>query len=287
MTLDQLKTLVMVAETGSFHAASEKLYKSRPAVSIAIKNLEDELDFEIFTRETYRPELTSRGKAFYEKAKNLLAQSDDLKKFGIQMARGHEAEITLAVNAICPLLSIMTIIHLFQGSHPYTKLNLKIEYGTRAMEHLYSGEADLAVTEMIEPDPLLEAIQWNTINFLPVAAPSYDLARVKRELNYSDLASAVQIIILENTKYSAKLFNERFKGEYWTVSDFYVKKQMLLSALGWGVIPVHMIQPELDSGALVPLKIKAIKKMNVETYLLRKADGNTGPVSQEIWESLQ
>ncbi|MBF0287012.1 MAG: LysR family transcriptional regulator [SAR324 cluster bacterium] len=288
MTLEQLKTLAAVAETGSFQAASEKLYKSRPALSIAIKNLEEEMGFEIFSRDTYRPELTAKGKAFHEKAQRVLDQADHLSILGEHLALGHEAKITIAVNAICPLLSVMTIIHLFQDSHPHTKLNLKIEYGSGALEELYAGKADLAVTELPNPDPNLEAINWSTIRFLPVAAPSFPLAEYKHELNYEELSEFVRIIVGENTEHPQKFFAQnKTTGEYWTVSDYYVKKQMLLSSLGWGIMPMHLIQKDLHAGSLVPLRIKTLKQINVETYLLRKTNMEVGPVAQEIWKSLQ
>ncbi|WP_421784150.1 LysR family transcriptional regulator [Kiloniella litopenaei] len=55
MTLEQLRALVSVVDHGGFRAASEALHKSQSAISIAIKNLEEELRVEIFERDGYRP----------------------------------------------------------------------------------------------------------------------------------------------------------------------------------------------------------------------------------------
>ena len=54
MTLEQLKMLKHVAELGSLKNASEKLFKTQPAISQGIKQLEAQLGLQLFNREGYR-----------------------------------------------------------------------------------------------------------------------------------------------------------------------------------------------------------------------------------------
>ena len=84
MTLDQLHVLLTVVETGSFHAASEVLHRSRPAVSIAIKNLEQEIGVALFSREGYRPQLMAEGQVFCEKAQKVLTHAEDDRRRGLR-----------------------------------------------------------------------------------------------------------------------------------------------------------------------------------------------------------
>ncbi|MEM8951333.1 MAG: LysR family transcriptional regulator, partial [Pseudomonadota bacterium] len=61
MTLDQLLALDAIVATGTFRGAAERLNKAQSAVSHQIRKLEDRLRFDLFSRDEYRPRLTTEG----------------------------------------------------------------------------------------------------------------------------------------------------------------------------------------------------------------------------------
>lgn len=75
-TLKQFNYLITIVETGGFIAASEKLFIAQSALSRQIKNLEEELGFEIFDRSEKKIKLTPAGEALY---KSLKTNIDHLK----------------------------------------------------------------------------------------------------------------------------------------------------------------------------------------------------------------
>ena len=77
--LEHLRVLHHIVEAGSFRKASDVMYRSQPALTAAMKKLEQGLGFELFDRSKYRATLTAKGKAFYKKAQVLLQQYDVLK----------------------------------------------------------------------------------------------------------------------------------------------------------------------------------------------------------------
>ena len=66
MTFDQLEMLEAVVTHGNYRAASEHLHKSQPALSVGIRNLEEEFGITIFDRTEYRSQLTEQGRVFYQ-----------------------------------------------------------------------------------------------------------------------------------------------------------------------------------------------------------------------------
>ncbi len=72
----------------------------------------------------------------------------------------------------------------------------------------------------------------------------------------------------------------------WTVSDFAAKKEILLSQMGWGGIPEHLVLDELASGELVPLNIENYPPRHSLLYLIRKREGDVGIVARTIWQQL-
>ena len=82
MTLEQLKMLKLVAEQGSLKSASEALYKTQPAISQGIKQLESQLGLQLFDRDGYRLVLTIEGEQIYSPAVQLLDKASESAKGG-------------------------------------------------------------------------------------------------------------------------------------------------------------------------------------------------------------
>ena len=76
-------------------------------------------------------------------------------------------------------------------------------------------------------------------------------------------------------------------GRIWLVNDFLTKKQMLLEGLGWGRLPLHMIEDELENGSLRVLKMQNIQSVKVEMQAVRKLGRPIGPIATKIWDDLK
>ncbi|MCD8199604.1 MAG: LysR family transcriptional regulator [Coriobacteriaceae bacterium] len=80
MQLEQLEYVLEVARCGSINAAAKSLYLSQPSLSLSIRNLEQELGIEIFSRTTHGVSLTADGTEFIEYARRVLEQKDLLEE---------------------------------------------------------------------------------------------------------------------------------------------------------------------------------------------------------------
>ena len=76
MNIQQLRYVVAIANSGTFREAASKLFVSQPSLSVAIKELEQELKYQIFTRTTTGAVLTSQGMTFYERALEVVRSFD-------------------------------------------------------------------------------------------------------------------------------------------------------------------------------------------------------------------
>jgi DNA-binding transcriptional LysR family regulator len=84
MTLQQLRYLIAVAEHGSINAAARNLYTAQSNVSCAMRDLEEEFGFEIFTRSNRGVELTAEGTELLGYARQVIEQADMLEERFIQ-----------------------------------------------------------------------------------------------------------------------------------------------------------------------------------------------------------
>ena len=76
MEFSQLEFFVTVVEEGSFSKAAERVYRTQPAVSIAIRRLEEEIDAPLFERSQKTTALTAAGEIVYDYAKRILSLRD-------------------------------------------------------------------------------------------------------------------------------------------------------------------------------------------------------------------
>jgi LysR family transcriptional regulator, hydrogen peroxide-inducible genes activator len=84
MTLTELDYIVAVAQEGHFGRAAEKTFVTQPALSLAIKKLEEELGVTIFERRRNRIELTARGKQIIQQAQRVLEEAKQIKLIAAQ-----------------------------------------------------------------------------------------------------------------------------------------------------------------------------------------------------------
>lgn len=286
MTLDQLRMLVAVAETGSVLAAAERLGRTQPTLSVGIRKLEEDLGLQLLARDGYRARLTPGGEAICQQARLLLGQVTEIRELADYLAGGREPELTLAIEASCPMPLTIGVLQQAERQFPATRFHLLMENIWGALDRLHQGEADLAVTPWFRDEEGLESVPLATIELLSVAAPGYFPAAPERPLQIADLARAVQIVVRDSSRRPPDFqFGLVEGGRRWMVNDHETKKRLMLAGMGWGRLQRHLIDTELAKGQLLPLKIERYQAASsVELRIARRLDQPAGPVAQALWE---
>ncbi|SCA56037.1 Transcriptional regulator [Candidatus Terasakiella magnetica] len=284
MTLDQLTVLCAIVENGGFRAASEKLHRSQSAISIAIKKLEDELQISLFLRNQYRPVLTDEGRSLYEKAKTVLGHAEDFTNLAEHYAQGEEPELRLAMSAIMPVENLMPIISDVTQAASATRLSLLVENLHGTMERLEDGDADIAITEFLPNEMDYEYVVLGTVEFVAVVSAASTYAAEAASLRERDLEDSVQIVVRDTSRHREKKTVGVVKATtQWMVNDFNMKKRIITSGIGWGRMPLHMVESELKSGELLLLKSSDFDPIEATIKMVRKKRKLVGPVAEKLW----
>lgn len=284
MTNDDLKVLNAAVKAGSFKGASKQLFITQSAVSKAIKRLESEIGFPLFSRESYRPILTEPGKAFYNKSKEVLAKLNELSLLSEYLEKGVEAELRIVFSPNCPS-SILEILKKCEEESPHTELHLNTEYLDGVIERLLDGEADLAILPWRKEFLGVESQVIGTIQMSTVAAPNFPPLQQPLPLEIETLRKYPQVI-LKGTSRNAPSVDMGIleNSRHWTVSDAFTKKHIILSGLGWGRLPNPLIETELNEGRLIPLTIKNYQSHHEdELRIARRINQPVGPVAEKLW----
>jgi len=288
MTLEQLRSFCTVVEKGGFHAASEALFRSQSAVSIAIKNLEQELTLSLFDRRAYRPTLTAEGQVIYGKAKSILSRAEELASIADHFAQGEETEISIALSAIAPVEQVVDVIKQISESAPATRMRLQIENMGGTLERLLEKNVDFAIAERYLPVDHTEEERLTSTEMISVISPTFPLAAHYSAIHAADLDRYVQVVVRDTSRNSPKQSAGLLEGaSQWLVNDFDMKKRMILSGGGWGRMPRHRVAEELADGRLLALSGQGLEPLKIDMYLFRRAGEAMGTVGERLWRKLQ
>jgi DNA-binding transcriptional LysR family regulator len=257
------------------------MHKSQPSLSMAIKKLEEEFQIQLFNREDYRPKLTEAGKVFYQKAQRALAQMYELETLGHELAKSDEAEINISLDAIVPINLLKKEFQKFFDPLIATSLNLSIDILEGTLEKVVEGECDFGLGSLFIEDSSIESILFNEIDMVPVIAK-------ENEKKMKDLLEMPQIVISSSSKNrSDKTVGTLEGGKKWFTSDIHMKYELIKNGLGWGRLPLHIIENDLKNGSLEEIQsVRGIHRLKVPLYLIKNKKHTMGPNTKRLWNYL-
>lgn len=284
ISFEQVLVFHKIVQSGSFKAAAAELHKTQPAISLAIKKLEEEMEVELFDRSGYRPELTAHGKAFYEKSFKVLQGMGELESLSHSFQKLEEPEISVAVDGISPLPILLHLLKSFGEKYPNTKLNMGFEILSEAERRVLSREAQIGITHFISDNTALEIIPITTVKMIPVM--SRELFKERKVKSQNDLNEIDQIVVGDKNGSRGASFGLLDEGKKWRISDSNFKRDIILAGLGWGHLPDHTISRELAEKKLIILDFEDIHPRELDINLIRLKKTQLGVVAKALWDEL-
>jgi len=253
-TFDQLQIFLAVVENGSFAGAGRKLNRATSVISYGISNLEAQLGIELFDREaTRRPRLTEAGQAVLAEARTVAHGIDGLRAKVKGMLDGLESEVRLAVDVMLPAARLGDVLRAFSKQYPTVALRLSVEALGAVMGLVLDRRAVLGVSGPLaaEKDEI-ERVAAGSIEMIPVAAPDHPLARAGI-LAPGAGRDHIQLVLSDRSALSEGRDFAVLSRRTWRLADLSAKHALLREGIGWGNMPLAMVEADLDSGALVRL----------------------------------
>jgi DNA-binding transcriptional LysR family regulator len=252
MQLKQLKTLIAIADTGSFHAAAEVVCITQSAVSMQMKNLEEQLQIELFERSVRPPRLSNSAQLILEQARKIVELSDNLLE--TSPVAGQFSGF-IRIGSI-PGVSFMLPDTLCLLRDKYRDLQLRVfsNYTDELITQVLTGKLDAAVvTQPSELDAHLTSRQI-LVEPMVVLAPK-DMTGTSDEVLLK-----TQPLISFNSKAEVSrrieeaLLQRRIKVDPIMEMDTLETFQMMIQrGLGIGILPVSSVRKHLrDELYIVP-----------------------------------
>ncbi|HTD74970.1 MAG TPA: LysR family transcriptional regulator [Steroidobacteraceae bacterium] len=290
VSLDQLRTFIAAADEGSFSAAGRRLRRAQSVVSQTLANLEGQLGVKLFDRSGHLPVLTDQGRALLADARAVAGDVDLLKARAKSLAGGLEPELSVAVDVMFPEVAFTHAVAAFQKEFPATLLRFDIE-SSAVIEPVVDGRCAIGVVgswALMPPQLSHEALL--SVRVPMVVSPTHPLASRRGRIPVTVLAEHIQVSHIDICDMTRALGASRAKYQKsWRLSHFGAKLAFLRAGLGFGGMPLHTIEADLASGALVEITAEdaPLGGHVIEMAAIYRTDSPPGPAGRWFIDRLK
>ena len=253
-TYDQLRIFLAVADSGSFAAAGRRLNRAVSVISYGIANLEAQLGLALFDREgTRKPRLTIAGRALLAEARAVAEGMDGLRARVKGLLDGLEAEVDLAVDVMLPAERLAKVLRAFAVRYPTVQLRLHVEALGTVTAMVLEGSAAIGLSgPLFAGVEGIESIVACSVPMVPVAAPDHPLGRMTA-IPPGAGREHIQLVLTDRSRFTEGRDYSVISPKTWRLADLGAKHALLREGIGWGNMPLPMVQPDLLAGTLVRL----------------------------------
>ena len=240
MTLTELKFIVAVAQERNFRRASEKCFVSQPALSLAIKKLEDELNVIIFERSRTEVSMTEIGEKIVEQASKVLEETAYIKQLADQGKNQLKGTLKLGmIHSVGPYL-LPEIIPILRSSAPDMPLEVEENLTANLEVQLRNGVIDAAIIALPFDIPGLQYRALYDEEFDVVVPKDHHWAK-RKHIKAEELADEKVLLLNSGHCFSNQVTQAcpelSRKGEILQGNSLETIRNMVASNLGITVLP--------------------------------------------------
>jgi DNA-binding transcriptional LysR family regulator len=286
MEFQQLEMFAAVVEEGSISRAAQRVCRTGPAVSIAVKKLEDEMGTPLFERaDRNHHQLTTSGKLLYEHAKRIL----DLRREAETAVKHSSQEATLRIGTheSTSLYLLPSLMARLSETRPAIKTEVICGTADRLLLALANRAIEVALIGDAPPDTELDSYMVKHDDLVVIAKPGHRLSK-RQQISVEDLRD--EYLIVQGSK---SILRERIVQAMLELKipfNFGVEnvgieaiKRMVTNGLGIGFVPAMCVSEEVAKGKLVALKIDNLRT-DWNISLVWRKDHSLSHIAREFVE---
>lgn len=258
MDIHNIRAFLMVAETGSFSRAADKLFITQPAISKRISTMEFSLDCQLFDRLGKNVQLTQAGAALVPSYQRILAELNESERIISALRTDVSGHLRFGTSHHIGLHRLPPVLREYTRQHPKVELDIQFMDSEQAAALILKGEIEIALITL--PDTIDKPFTTIPVWSDPmqcVVANDHPLAKQKT-VTRTQLAEH-GVLIQSHSTHTRDIIDRALKLDSnikIIMESNYLEtiKAMIQNGLGWGVLPESMIDKSLHR-----LKIRDVK----------------------------
>src|SRR5215471_36934 len=176
MDLDQLHTFLEIVRLKSFSKAAQSCFRTQPAVSAQVRQLEQDLNAPLFERLGTKIALTPAGKIFADYAEQILELRRRAQDSINELDRVPRGELLIAANEATCIYVLPEVFSQFKMEFPNVQLHVNRSYGSRVVEAVLDNQADFGITQLPVEEKKLEIVKIHSDEIKLLMPPAHALA---------------------------------------------------------------------------------------------------------------
>jgi len=260
MELWQLEVFTAVSDEKSFSRAGQRLRRTQPAISSAIKLLEDELGEPLFDRLGRSVRLTAAGELLAEYAKRLLRIREEAVLAVGELRGLNRGTLRLGANETTCLYVLPEVLAAFKQAYPQVQVDIHRAITHSITERVIEGTLDFGIVTLPIKNSRLEAITIHRDEMALIVGPGHSLS-TRRSVKMSDLEEEPFILHKIGTTTRERLVKHFSDGGVkmkvtMELASIETIKRFVSIGMGISIVPRLCISKEIAEGSLTALAIR-------------------------------
>lgn len=284
ITTRQSRIFEAVAETGSITRAAETLHLTQPAVSMQVRKLEEAAGLPLIEHQGRRIRLTAAGREMLYYCRRINRTLLEARRRFEQLRNLGCGHLHLAVASTVNYFAT-ELIARFHRRHPGIQVRMDVTNREHLLQILEAGDRDLVLMGQPPDSGELEAVAFMDNPLVVIAAADHPLVG-KRRITMKRLAR--EPFVLRESGSGTRMALERLlarKGIHLEVqmemNSNEAIKQAVIAGLGLGIVSLHTVRMELETGRLQVLEVAGFP-IRRKWYLVHRKDRCLSPAAEEF-----
>ena len=263
MDLAQMEIFLRVAEEKSFSRAAEKLLRTQPAISIAMKRLEEELGEPLFDRSSRAGTLTEAGKILHSYAQRMVNLRDEARSTISELRGMNRGRLSIGANESTSLYVLPPVLVEYRRLYPEIKIEVYRNLSERIPGEVLERNLDFGFLSFDPLHPALQSMEVYRDELAFVVHPLHRLAK-RESVTVKELGAEQFVAHNVKTPSRARIF-ELF-AQHRTPLNISIElatletiKDFVRRDAGVAIIPRMVVRDDVRAGRLIEVAVKGMK----------------------------
>jgi DNA-binding transcriptional LysR family regulator len=282
----QLRAFVAIAEAGTFTAGALRVHVTQAAISMQIRQIENELGAKVFIRAPRHVILTEAGEHLLVRARQILREHDSALDEIAELAGAERGRLRIgSASAMVLTEQLPRILKELRKQHPAADISVNSGTSDALVDQIVAGELDTAFVSLPVDVRGIQTERLSEDQLVAIASPRHKFAR-QRTISAYTLAGE-KLILGERGGNTRRLIDQFFAQAGVTLkvamelSRQAAIRRMVEEDMGVGIVPLQSVREEVEKGKLVRWWIEGAE-INWELGLAQINGGYESPILQKF-----
>ena len=286
MEIRQLKAFLAIAEAKTFTAGAKIVNITQAAVSMQIRQLEDELGMSLFTRTPRRVILTEAGEHLLQRARKILREHDAAIAEIAELAGAEYGRLRIgSASAMFATAQLPTILERLKEKFPNAEITVSSGTSQTLVDKMLHGDIDIAFVSLPVETPNIQTDLLFSDEIVAIAHPKHPLANEKF-ISAATLAGE-QLILGEKGGNTRRMIDDFFAAAnvkpnvMMELSRQEAINKMVENQMGVGIAGAKNVSKEIREGRLISWLVEGAE-IKWDLGLARLRGGYFSPIAKEF-----